>query len=409
MGNKNAGGGAAESSRSVDLLQLFDPEHNEQVGGTAVNGGHSVGAVVGMGGTVGTGSIGHDGLARGGAIPANFGASLSKGDSSVPMQQPRPPPPPPPPPYQSTIRNLASASASASTEPPTYMEAVAAEGKREAVADEYLTDTSGGVTSVASPLVTLSPGTRVSSGGISTAEDMSTVTMKYTVHDAQGSTGTGAGTAAWWSASSVTGSGRGGTRGAGTVAAGEGSAEATASGGKGEGLSSSRSQRHALLAPLFRGSSVFAGRDQGVGAVSCTRSTSLAEYDVDLSGVLQAAMGGGVLSSNARLLCVCCPGPPPEAVDGDVKPSPESSATLPRAEGQGQIAKQEAGHVSVMDLWHRGRTVRYPAAADKAAMSPNQSESVIAVFGGGSLHVFSIPRRLLLQELAVATELVMWR
>ncbi|CBJ28051.1 conserved unknown protein [Ectocarpus siliculosus] len=88
-----------------------------------------------------------------------------------------------------------------------------------------------------------------------------------------------------------------------------------------------------------------------------------------------------------------------------------SSADAGGAEGGGPAAGQQdsAGHVSVLDLWHRGRTVRYPVAADRAAMSPNQSESVIAVLGGGSLHVFSIPRRCRLQEQAVATDLCMWR
>lgn len=145
------------------------------------------------------------------------------------------------------------------------------------------------------------------------------------------------------------------------------------------------------------------------GSISCTRSTSLAEYGAALPGVLQAAKGGGVLSSNPRLLCVC-----------NVSSSAGGSGVVGGAEpglvegsgggGGGGVPPQEpAGHVSVLDLWHRGRTVRYPVAADRAAMSPNQSESVIAVLGGGSLHVFSIPRRCRLQEQAVATDLCMWR
>lgn len=114
--------------------------------------------------------------------------------------------------------------------------------------------------------------------------------------------------------------------------------------------------------------------------------------------MLRAAKGGGVLSSNPRLLCVCN-----DSTAGSSS-SPEVGGA-DKSEGQ----QESAGHVSVLDLWHRGRTVRYPVAADRAAMSPNQSESVVAVLGGGSLHVFSIPRRCRLQEQAVATNLCMWR
>lgn len=145
------------------------------------------------------------------------------------------------------------------------------------------------------------------------------------------------------------------------------------------------------------------------GAISCTRSTSLAEYGVRLPGVLQAARGGGVLSSNPRLLCVCCEDESSQAaaaggIGAGAAAGAETSSTPPPVD-----VAEGSGHVSVLDLWHRGRTVRYPVAADRAAMSPNQSESVIAVLGGGSLHVFSIPRRCRLQEQAVATDLCMWR
>lgn len=150
-------------------------------------------------------------------------------------------------------------------------------------------------------------------------------------------------------------------------------------------------------------------------SISCTRSTSLAEYGVALPGVLKAAKGGGVLSSNPRLLCVCCAdaeigGDSSLREAGGTRARAGRSSTVPppgNAVSDGLV--RDPGHVSVLDLWHRGRTVRYPVAADRAAMSPNQSESVIAVLGGGSLHVFSIPRRCRLQEQAVATELYLWR
>lgn len=150
-------------------------------------------------------------------------------------------------------------------------------------------------------------------------------------------------------------------------------------------------------------------------SISCTRSTSLAEYGVALPGVLKAAKGGGVLSSNPRLLCVCCAdveigGDSSVREAGGTGARAGRSSTVPppgNAVSDGVV--RDPGHVSVLDLWHRGRTVRYPVAADRAAMSPNQSESVIAVLGGGSLHVFSIPRRCRLQEQAVATELYLWR
>ncbi|CAM9817144.1 unnamed protein product, partial [Hapterophycus canaliculatus] len=102
-----------------------------------------------------------------------------------------------------------------------------------------------------------------------------------------------------------------------------------------------------------------------------------------------------------RLLCVCNVSNASGAGGSEVGGVEVNGGLVP--------PQEPAGHVSVLDLWHRGRTVRYPVAADRAAMSPNQSESVIAVLGGGSLHVFSIPRRCRLQEQAVATDLCMWR
>lgn len=124
--------------------------------------------------------------------------------------------------------------------------------------------------------------------------------------------------------------------------------------------------------------------------------------------MLRAAKGGGVLSSNPRLLCVC--NEPTVGSSSSSSSSPEAGGADGSGSGGGAGAQQEsAGHVSVLDLWHRGRTVRYPVAADRAAMSPNQSESIVAVLGGGSLHVFSIPRRCRLQEQAVATDLCMWK
>lgn len=398
MGAKHAGSNAAETPQTVDLLQLFDPVHNTS--GTAANGGHGVGGMgSGAGGTSG-GQGGGSGAMGSGALP-----NVSPRRGGEPIQQPRPPPPPPPPPpYYTAIQGLAAGS----SVPPAYGDAVAAEGKREAVGEDRARGGSGDVV------------------GGRKVEEMSTVTTPYDVNDARAGAGTvtnrnlvdvaspGGGGAQWWDSKPSAGDGvGGGALRASRAASGGGGAAALGSGAGGvgrnvEGLSV-RHQRQALMAPLLRGSSIFTGRDQGFGAVSCTRSTSLSEYDVDLPGVLRAALRGGVLSSNARLLCVCCSGPPPEVADGDVGNSSGGSATLPPAEGQERSVRQGSGHVSVMDLWHRGRTVRYPAVADKAAMSPNQSESVIAVFGRGSLHVFSIPRRLRLQELPVSTELSMWR
>lgn len=406
------------------------------------------------------------------ASSAKVGANASRGSSNdLPTKQPRPlpqapPPPPPPPPYHTAIQNLAN-----SPGPPPYLEAVAAEGKLVSVDDNsgmtlagvsVQAERGGGTKSTS----VISPGTRVTAAGVDDdgyeQGELLQFTSAYADADAPGAGGGasgdddgggGGGSAqrghaetmrAWWAATPpVKGVLSGGNAGPAGDTAGEQTQAQTqaavavtvggvytateGAGGTGNGGASAVDQSgyHTPTVPMV-GSSIGAGGggNMGVGgsidlglvavggggssrtgSISCTRSTSLAEYGVELPGVIQAAMGGGVLSSNARLPCVCCTGPPPSGEAGGAG----VSATLPPVEGEERNVQQEAGHVSVMDLWHRGRTVRYPAAADKAAMSPNQSESVIAVHGGGSLHVFSIPRRCRLQELAVATELCMWR
>lgn len=405
-GAKSAGGNVADSSHTVDLLQLFDPVHDSSSSNTA-NGGYGAGIESGGGDVSGR----HGGGSSGEGATSGASTSASAGGSSVPMQQ-QPPPPPPPPPYHTAIQCMKPSS----PEPPPYSEAIAAESMQEGVG--------GGDTSVDSVLSpTVSPGTRVRAGDATMMEELSTITSSYknevqvgasaitNRHPDQSYATTSAGrggergAASWWDARCSTGmqgKSAGSDRGATRIGPGVAELGSKAAGAAGR-------HYHSLKTPFFRGSinvgSVLSGKDHGFGSVSCTRSTSLAEYGVDLAGLLQAARGGGALSSNARLLCVCCAGPAPE----EAAAGPGASATLPPAEGQARTVKQDSGHVSVMDLWHRGRTVRYPAAADKAAMSPNQSESVIAVYGGGSLHVFSIPRRLRLQELAVAPELCMWR
>ncbi|CAM9288742.1 unnamed protein product, partial [Choristocarpus tenellus] len=129
--------------------------------------------------------------------------------------------------------------------------------------------------------------------------------------------------------------------------------------------------------------------------VSCSLSSSFKDYRVDLRDVFRAARCGGVLSSNARLMSLCHLRGNNQGFEGNQSTSRVSVA------GQ--------SYVSVLDLWHKGRTVRYPTAAKSAAMSPNRSESVIAVHGSGSLQVYSIPQRRRLQQQSVPQDLCMWR
>lgn len=402
---RSSGGAAAtnDPSQNVDLLQLFDPIHSSSVTANGRNGG-----VENSGGGE---KWGREGGSREGGASSHHRAS-SGGSSSKHHARPQPPPPPPPP-YDTAIQE-STATPSRDSAPPPYLEAVAAPTRLETVEStgSLPAPADSGANSTTS---LVSPGTRVTASNdaeelveLSTAygEDPSAaghVTGQHAGYASAISTAAGT-TKPWWEAPNAhmpatTLAVAGGERSGGVVV----------------------DQRYPPILTLPVGGSI--GNDVASscrnGSISCTRSTSLSEYGVDLPGVLQAAMGGGVLSSNARLLCVCCAGPSPEAVDGEVSGAggvartgaTAVSATLPPAEGveTGGVVQQDAGHVSVLDLWHRGRTVRYPAAADRAAMSPNQSESVIAVHGGGSLHVFSIPRRCRLQELAVAAELCLWR
>lgn len=352
--DESRGGGAgaapsAEPTQSVDLLQLFDPVHNANSSSSNKANGRNGGAA-----TV--------------EAPASTGG-------------------PPPPPYDTAIQELPiAATASTGSEPPPYLEAVAAVGQLVSL------ESGGSVrdSNNASPSSMVSPDTRVSAGG--RTEELIELTPAYgdagsaSVAGGHGqqyhqqrehgaAAGAAVGAKAWWETPAT------------VVPAAAAATQGVAA------------QRHPPMGGgLVRNDSI-----------SCTRSTSLSEYGVDLPGVLRAAMGGGVLSSNARLLCVCCAGLPPEMVNGEARGAGNATTLKGTVAAADAGTHQDAGHVSVLDLWHRGRTVRYPAAADRAAMSPNQSESVIAVHGGGSLHVFSIPRRCRLQELAVATELCMWR
>lgn len=377
--SRGSGAGVAagvEPLQSVDLLQLFDPMHSNisSSSNKASNGRN--------GGMSGTGAREGQPAATSGGVTANSGGPLLKyqQQQSQQLQVARTQQPTPPPPYDTAIQDLDVANASIASEPPPYLEALAAEGQLvNVVSREAVRDVNNGSRSSM-----VSPGTRITAGGGLT-EELIELTPGYDDAGPVGGRGQqeqrGHGAAgtdrveAWWEAPAAV------VRAAGSAT-----------------TQKATRQRHPPLGPgSIRNDSI-----------SCTRSTSLSEYSVDLAGVLRAAMGGGVLSSNARLLCVCCAGPAPEMVNAEAG-GVSNATTLKGCDSADACAQQDVGHVSVLDLWHRGRTVRYPTAADRAAMSPNQSESVIAVHGGGSLHVFSIPRRCRLQELAVATELCMWR
>lgn len=341
---------SVQESPSDDLLQLFD-----HVNVSTKNIGRNNGA--------GTEDGDGHGVAMSGSKPAHQRSSQQQ----LPQHRPSSPPPP----YAMAIKDSTPMSP-----PPPY-------------------DSTG--TEAKSPLVSLEDDAAAAAGGEADAGGEAVV-----------STG-GDGGERWWENKAEPRKVQQIPPNVGTVGAVSRRRAASASGASGDPRS--------LAVPLS-GAVGTVGIGSGGSknaSISCTRSTSLAEYGVALPGVLKAAKGGGVLSSNPRLLCVCC---------ADVETGSDSSAreaggtgaragrssTVPppgNAVSDGVV--RDPGHVSVLDLWHRGRTVRYPVAADRAAMSPNQSESVIAVLGGGSLHVFSIPRRCRLQEQAVATELYLWR
>ncbi|CAM9606443.1 unnamed protein product [Discosporangium mesarthrocarpum] len=139
--------------------------------------------------------------------------------------------------------------------------------------------------------------------------------------------------------------------------------------------------------------------------VSKTHRSSLADYAVGLPELLFAVKRGGVLSSNPRLMCLCHRGQP------DSLPSLSSSLSSGGDTGARLRTRgaQAQGFVSVLDLWHRGRTVRYPAAAKTAAISPNRTETVIAVYGRGALQVFSLLKGSKIREQLVPSALCLWR
>lgn len=393
---------SVQQGHGDDLLELFDNVHSTRNGR--------------MGNTSGSGAS----------------VSAAAGNN-------RPPPRRPPPPYDTAIQGSPPKPSVARL--PPYREALGTEGTLVPIEGEgqdppprgypsggaVSTESGGGDASLPPPLPPREGGDEGDAvGELVTLEEVDGGGGERSeVGVAIPAAATGRGTDEWWSVSTArepyvevsgsrgSGSGRGmGTRGlAGAVGVGDAA---------GAGARPSPSQP-SLGLPGVNGPSasyndIGSGTAElGVGgrknrSISCTRSTSFSEYGVTLPGVLQAAKGGGVLSSNPRLLCVCCPaGPPQEDASGGAAGAGTAGGGGGAAVLQAEGAARDAGHVSVLDLWHRGRTVRYPVAADRAAMSPNQSESVIAVLGGGSLHVFSIPRRCRLQEQAVATALCMWR
>ncbi|CAM9856407.1 unnamed protein product [Ectocarpus sp. 4 AP-2014] len=346
-------------------------------------------------------------------------AAAGSGATKSPPQQhqqrtPTRRPPPPPPPYDTAIQNsspktattVPPPAAAAAKQPPPYREALAARHGGSLLAidgdDGVVEEKAAG----GGELVDLGQdfGRQISASSGESGGSAG--------NNPEG--GAAAGTREWWAASSSSAKPYSGA----PAPAPSGRNPATTMGpslgsigGGGGGRGGGGSTGSALSDLGKGGGSATGGGDSSSSSsskndssISCTLSTSLAEYAAGLPGVLRAAKSGGVLSSNPRLLCVC-------NNNSNNNGIVSSSADAGGAEGGAPAAGQQdsAGHVSVLDLWHRGRTVRYPVAADRAAMSPNQSESVIAVLGGGSLHVFSIPRRCRLQEQAVATDLCMWR
>ncbi len=303
-----------------------------------------------------------------GASAANGAAKSAQHRHNTPSGRPSPPrPPPPPPPSDTAIQTSSPTRPALPARPPPYHEALAAQG-----GPLLEIDGDGGRVEE-----------KVSDGAQSGTGELVDLGQDF---DRQVGGGVGGGI--------------------GNNAAGHamGTAATAAAAGEEWWAQSAAVKPDSQAAGPAAGSNLATGGGMMIGSsnngsISCTRSTSLAEYWAGLPGVLRAAKGGGVLSSNPRLLCVSNDSTTGAGAGGGS--SPEA--------GGAQQQQESGGHVSVLDLWHNGRTVRYPVAADRAAMSPNQSESVIAVLGGGSLHVFSIPRRCRLQEQAVATDLCMWR
>lgn len=352
---------------SDDLLGLFDNVQSSRSINANANGAARNRVVVGGGGGgVGTSGNGPSSRAAGSGAGTAAKSAQDRHRHATPTRRPSPPPPPP---YDTAIHSSSpTRPPPLPARPPPYHEALAAQESGPLLpidgdgGDDGTGKATAGAQSGTGELVDLGEDfSRQLSGAGGAAGGMNHAGHAPAVATAGQE---------WWAPSSAVKPHLEAARGMNPAGMGP------SLGGGGGGGSGRR------LNDLGRNTS---------GSISCTRSTSLAEYGAGLPGVLRAAKGGGVLSSNPRLLCVCNDG---------------TAGAL----GSSFSAEQDsAGHVSVLDLWHRGRTVRYPVAADRAAMSPNQSESVVAVLGGGSLHVFSIPRRCRLQEQAVATDLCMWR
>ena len=359
------------SAPSDDLLGLFDNVQSSSSKSVNANGAS---------GTRSSGNGSSSRAAGGSSSGASTAAKSAAQDRHRQVTPTRRPSPPLPPPYDTAIQSSSPTRPALPARPPPYHEALAAQQSGPLLAidgtgEEEDKAPGAGAQSGTGELVDLgedfSRQVSVGSAGSAVAGE-----MNHPGHAPPATTVTAG--EEWWAPSAAV---KPQSEAAAATAAGS-SARVTNPAGMGP-LSAGGAGSGAHLSDL--------GRSKN-GSISCTRSTSLAEYGAGLPGVLRAAKGGGVLSSNPRLLCVC-------------------NDNTPEADGAERSGAQQesAGHVSVLDLWHRGRTVRYPVAADRAAMSPNQSESVVAVLGGGSLHVFSIPRRCRLQEQAVATDLCMWR
>ncbi|CAN0206676.1 unnamed protein product, partial [Ectocarpus sp. 8 AP-2014] len=419
-GQRNTNGGGEQHAAAAGLSSSDAMSRSLATTAATTNQSSAASAAAGAGATTQQGQgddlLGLFDHVQTSSKPVGAAAGGGATKSLQQQQQQRTPtrrPPPPPPPYDTAIQNSSPKRATTvpspppAKQPPPYREALAAQHEGPLLA----IDGDDGVVEE-----------KAARGGelVDLGQDFS---RQISASSGESGGGAGnnsggsaaAGTREWWAASSSSakpysgapapapsgrnpattigpslgsiGGGGGGRGGGGSTGSalsdlGRGGGAATGSGGAG-GSSSSKND----------------------SSISCTLSTSLAEYAAGLPGVLRAAKSGGVLSSNPRLLCVC------NNNNNNNNGIVNSSADAGGAEGGGAATGQQdsAGHVSVLDLWHRGRTVRYPVAADRAAMSPNQSESVIAVLGGGSLHVFSIPRRCRLQEQAVATDLCMWR
>ncbi|CAM9817496.1 unnamed protein product, partial [Ectocarpus fasciculatus] len=418
-GQRNTGGGGEQHAAAAGLSSSDGMSRSLAMTATGATSQPSA-AAAGAGATTQQGQ-GDDLLGLFDHVQSSSKPSVGDGGGSgatkSSQQQQRTPtrrPQPPPPPYDTAIQNSSPKRATtappppAAKQPPPYREALAAQqggpllaiDGDDGVGEEKAAAGGGGelvdLGQDFSRQISASSG---ESGGGGAGNNPGAV----------GTTTTGR---EWWAASSSSAKpyseapapAPAGRNPATTMGPSLGSIVGGAGGGRGGGGSTG-----SALSDLGRGGGVGSGgggsSSKNDSSISCTLSTSLAEYAAGLPGVLRAAKSGGVLSSNPRLLCVCNNN---SSSNNGIVSSPADAGG---AEGGGPGAGQQdsAGHVSVLDLWHRGRTVRYPVAADRAAMSPNQSESVIAVLGGGSLHVFSIPRRCRLQEQAVATDLCMWR